>query len=137
VAAGDRIGPEQEALLADSVGLTLLVVLDTPARSGWRLNTRTPAISSPTRAGELIGTKLAVLQRHCVAVGRPYEAIERTSLGTVNLGADGMTASQVLETCRDLADAGIQQAAFNMPNVHEITPLDVIGREIIPAVAGV
>ena len=85
---------------------------------------------------ELIRHKLAVLKRHCDAVGRPYDAIERTSLGTVNLGEDGMTASQVIEICRDLADAGIQQAIFNMPNVHEITPLDVFGREIIPAVAG-
>ena len=85
---------------------------------------------------ELIRHKLAVLKRHCDAVGRPYDAIERTSLGTVNLGADGMTASQVIEICRDLANAGIQQAIFNMPNVHQITPLDVFGREIIPAVAG-
>jgi F420-dependent oxidoreductase-like protein len=85
---------------------------------------------------ELIRHKLAVLKRHCDAVGRPYDAIERTSLGTVNLGADGMTASQVIAICRDLADAGIQQAIFNMPNVHEITPLDVFGRQIIPAVAG-
>jgi F420-dependent oxidoreductase-like protein len=85
---------------------------------------------------ELIRHKLAVLKRHCDAVGRPYDAIERTSLGTVNLGADGMTASRVIEICRDLADAGIQQAIFNMPKVHEITPLDVFGREIIPAVAG-
>jgi hypothetical protein len=58
----------------------------------------------------------------------------------VNLGADGMTAPPVFETCRDLADAAIQQATFNMPNIHEITPLDdvldVVGREIIPAVAG-
>jgi F420-dependent oxidoreductase-like protein len=86
--------------------------------------------------GELIRTKLAVLKRHCDAVGRPYDAIERTSLGTVNLGEDGMTASQVIDICRDLADAGIQQAIFNMPNVHQITPLEVFGREIIPAVAG-
>ena len=77
-----------------------------------------------------------MLKRHCDAVGRPYDAIERTSLGTVNLGEDGMTASRVIEICRELADAGIQQAIFNMPNVHEITPLDVFGREIIPAVAG-
>ena len=84
---------------------------------------------------ELIRHKLAVLKRHCDAVGRPYDAIERTSLGTVTLGEDGMTASQVIELCRDLADAGIQQAIFNMPNVHEITPLEVFGREILPAVA--
>src|SRR5919109_5301657 len=65
---------------------------------------------------EVIRYKLAVLKRHCDAVGRPYDAIERTSLSTVNLGADGMSASQVIAICRDLADAGIQQAIFNMPN---------------------
>jgi hypothetical protein len=32
--------------------------------------------------------------------------------------------------------AGIQHAIFNTPNVQEITPLEVFGREIIPAVAG-
>ena len=85
---------------------------------------------------ELIRNKLAVLKRHCEAVGRPYDEIERTSLGTVNLSDDGMTASQVIEICRDLAGVGIQQAIFNMPNVHAITPLEVFGREIIPAVAG-
>jgi hypothetical protein len=31
---------------------------------------------------------------------------------------------------------GVQHAIFNMPNVHEIRPLEVFGREIIPAVAG-
>jgi hypothetical protein len=25
---------------------------------------------------------------------------------------------------------------FNMPNVHDLTPLETFGREIIPAVAG-
>jgi F420-dependent oxidoreductase-like protein len=88
------------------------------------------------RGVDLIRHKLEVLKRHCDAVGRPYDEIERTSLGTVNLGAGGMSASQVIEVCRDLADAGIQQAIFNMPNVHEITPLEVFGREILPAVAG-
>ncbi len=31
---------------------------------------------------------------------------------------------------------GVQHAIFNMPNVHEIRPLEVFGREITPAVAG-
>jgi predicted alpha/beta-hydrolase family hydrolase len=89
-----------------------------------------------SRGIDLIRHKLEVLKRHCDAVGRPYDEIERTSLSTLNLGAGAMTAAQVIEVCRDLADAGIQQAIFNMPNVHEITPLEVVGREILPAVAG-
>ena len=79
--------------------------------------------------------KLDVLQAHCQALGRPYEEIERTSLGTVHLAPGQMTTAEVIKTCQDLAKAGIQQAIFNMPNVHEITPLKTFGREIIPAVS--
>ncbi len=84
---------------------------------------------------EALQHKLDVLKKHCDAVGRPYEEIERTTLGTVNLAADGMSAAQVIETCRSLAGVGIQHAIFNMPNVHEIKPLEQFGQEIIPAVA--
>ncbi len=79
--------------------------------------------------------KLDVLKRHCDEVGRPYEAIERTALGVVNLGPGGQTVSEMIATCRALADVGIQHFIFSMPNVHEIKPLEVIGREVIPAVA--
>jgi hypothetical protein len=30
----------------------------------------------------------------------------------------------------------VTQALFNLPNVHEIAPLEIFGREIIPEVAG-
>src|SRR5918911_2389948 len=54
---------------------------------------------------ELIRHKLAVLKRHCDAVGRPYDAIERTSLGTVNLGADGMSMLSIATAQWDELDA--------------------------------
>ncbi|MBE7472444.1 MAG: LLM class F420-dependent oxidoreductase [Anaerolineae bacterium] len=79
--------------------------------------------------------KLDVLKGHCDAVGRPYEAIEKTALDTVHLAAEGKTPAQVIESCHALAGLGIQHVIFNMPNVHEITPLETFGREIIPAVA--
>ena len=84
---------------------------------------------------DLIRHKLDVLQRHCEDVGRDYEEIERTALGTVNLAPDGMSAEEVIELCHELNDAGIQHAIFNMPNVHEIKPLETFGEKIIPAVA--
>jgi hypothetical protein len=34
-----------------------------------------------------------------------------------------------------LAEIGVQQAIFNMPNVYEISPLETFGKVIIPAVA--
>jgi len=83
-----------------------------------------------------IRQKLEVLQRHCEALDRPYETIERTALSTVNLAPNAMQSRAVIEQCRDLAAAGIQQVIFNMPNVYELTPLEIFGREIIPAVAG-
>lgn len=80
--------------------------------------------------------KLDILKRHCDDVGRPYDEIERTALGTVHLAAGEMTATEILDLCRSLAAEGIQHAIFNMPNVHEIEPIRIFGREIIPAVAG-
>ncbi len=47
-----------------------------------------------------------------------------------------MNAKEVIARCKAFADIGVEHAIFNMPNVHEITPLEVFGRDIIPAVAG-
>lgn len=88
------------------------------------------------RAGrDGIRQKLDVLKQHCDTLGRPYEQIERTVLGTIHLAPGAMTTGDVLQTCREMAGIGIQQVIFNMPNVYEITPLEIIGREIIPEVA--
>ncbi len=88
------------------------------------------------RAGDdVLRHKLDVLKRHCDEIGRPYEAIEKTTLGTVHLAPGQMTAGEVIDLCRSLAGMGIQHAIFNMPNVHEIVPLETFGREIIPAAA--
>jgi F420-dependent oxidoreductase-like protein len=84
---------------------------------------------------EKLQSKLDILKEHCEKVGRDYAEIEKTTLGTVHLAADKMKAKDVIESCRSLAGMGIQQAIFNMPNVHEIKPLEIFGREIIPALA--
>ncbi|MCA9972356.1 MAG: LLM class F420-dependent oxidoreductase [Anaerolineales bacterium] len=88
------------------------------------------------RAGvDVLRQKLDVLRGHCEAVERPYDDIERTTLDTVHLAEGEMRAADVIERCRSLADIGIQHAIFNMPNVHDITPLERFGKEIIPIVA--
>jgi len=80
--------------------------------------------------------KLDILKQHCERLGRDYNEIEKTTLDTVHLAPGQASASDLIATCRELAELGIQQAIFNMPNVHEIAPLEVIGREVIPAVSG-
>lgn len=84
-----------------------------------------------------IAKKLDVLRRHCDEIGRPYDEIERTVLGVVNVGEGGAVPSDLIAQCRMLAGIGIQHFIFSMPNTHEITPIEAIGREVIPAVAGI
>jgi F420-dependent oxidoreductase-like protein len=85
---------------------------------------------------DVLHQKLEVLKQHCETVGRNYDDIERTALATVNIAPGQMSASDVIKQCRDLASVGIQHAIFNMPNVHEINPLQTFARDIIPEVAG-
>jgi F420-dependent oxidoreductase-like protein len=84
---------------------------------------------------DVLRQKLDVLRGHCEAVGRPYDAIERTALNTVNLAPGADTPASVIAQCRTLAGLGFQHIIFNMPNVSELAPLETFGREIIPAVA--
>ncbi|TAL01678.1 MAG: LLM class F420-dependent oxidoreductase [Rhodospirillaceae bacterium] len=83
-----------------------------------------------------VNAKLTVLKRHCDTLGRDYAAIEKTALSTAHLAPGKMDAKTVIANCKALAAIGVQHAIFNMPNVHEIKPLEIFGREIIPAVAG-
>jgi hypothetical protein len=46
-----------------------------------------------------------------------------------------MTAEEVIEQCRVLSEAGLEHLIFNMPNVHEIEPLETLSEKIIPTVA--
>jgi F420-dependent oxidoreductase-like protein len=84
---------------------------------------------------ETIRAKLAILRRHCDALGRNYDSIEKTSLGTVELQPGKMDAAAVVEQCRQLAMIGVRHAIFNIPGVHEILPLEIFARDIIPVVA--
>ncbi len=89
-----------------------------------------------TAGEDVLRHKLDLIKRYCDEAKRPYDEIERTTLNTANIAPGAMTAQDVIEVLRSQAKLGIQHAIFNMPNVHEIKPLEIFGREIIPAVAG-
>jgi F420-dependent oxidoreductase-like protein len=88
------------------------------------------------RAGpDVLRRKLDALRAHCDEVGRDYRQIEKTTLSGVELAPGRMSPKDVIEECRRMAALGFGQCIFNMPNVHEIAPLEAFGRHIIPAVA--
>jgi hypothetical protein len=80
--------------------------------------------------------KLDVLKRHCDQVGRPYEEIEKTGLDTIRLAPGGLTPAQLIERFQVLREIGFQHVIFNMPNVSEIKPLEIIGQQVIPEIKG-
>jgi F420-dependent oxidoreductase-like protein len=83
-----------------------------------------------------VGRKLDVLRRHCDALGRDFDAIERTTLGTVHLAPGRQSPGEVIRELRELAKVGVQHAIVNLPNVHEITPVEVLAKEVLPEIHG-
>ena len=75
------------------------------------------------------------IKRHCDALGRDYNTVEKTCLGTVHLSGKD-TVGGVIDRVRELSAMGFTHAIFNMPDVYTITPLETFAKEIIPSVAG-
>ena len=85
--------------------------------------------------GPQVPQKLEVLRQHCEAEGRDYDAIEKTCAFAFDVGEDGSKVGELIEQLRALAAQGIQTTFGVVPHVYRITPLEVIGREVLPAVA--
>ena len=82
-----------------------------------------------------IPEKLDILRRHCEAEGRNYEEIEKTCAFAFDVGEDGQKVGQLLGQLRWLGEMGVETVIGAVPNVDRISPLEIIGREVIPAVA--
>lgn len=79
--------------------------------------------------------KLDVLRRHCDTIGRPFEEIERTAIGAIDLRQGAMNAREAIAYCRKVSDTGIQHFIVSLPGDYELKPIEVMGKEVIPAVA--
>lgn len=84
---------------------------------------------------DVVRRKLDVLRRHCEMIGRSFEEIERTAIGSIDLRKGAMSMSEVIEYCRSVAAAGIQHLIVSMPGDQQITPIELMGNEVIPALA--
>jgi F420-dependent oxidoreductase-like protein len=79
--------------------------------------------------------KLEVLREHCRREGRDYDEIEKTVTYHFDLGERNENVGRIVDDLRRLADLGVQTVIGRVPGVWELTPLDVLGQEVIPAVA--
>ncbi|MGH7635971.1 MAG: LLM class flavin-dependent oxidoreductase, partial [Gemmatimonadaceae bacterium] len=83
---------------------------------------------------------LDVLRAHCEREGRPYDAIEKTTLGTLWMSPDAhderwLEPGPALELLAQFRAAGVDQAIFNMPNVERPETIEYIAREIVDPAA--
>jgi len=83
---------------------------------------------------ERLGYKLDVLRRHCEREGRDYDEIDKSVLSPMDVSPGALTTGEVVGMCRELSEMGFNYVVFNMPNDHEITPIEAIGEEVIPEV---
>ncbi len=79
--------------------------------------------------------KLEVLREHCEREGTDYDAIEKTSIMVFDVGPDGERAQEMVDQLGRLAEAGIQTVLGGVVGVSSITPLEIMGEKVIPAVA--
>jgi F420-dependent oxidoreductase-like protein len=89
---------------------------------------------------EAIARKYAILDRHCDAVGRDPDEIERSTLQDVRISRDGRSGtaspSQVVDHFGDLSDVGVQHVIVSLDDVHVPDRLDLLGQAILPQVRG-
>jgi F420-dependent oxidoreductase-like protein len=85
--------------------------------------------------GPELSHKLDVLREHCETEGRDYDEIEKTCYFPFDVGTKGENAAQVVDQLGALAGLGFDAAIGAVANVWDVTPLEIIGSEVIPAVA--
>lgn len=82
-----------------------------------------------------IPRQLDLLRRLCEQEGRDYDAIEKTVPFGFDVGAGGSEVGALMDKLRWLASLGIHSVFGWVVGVDQIKPLEIMGREVIPAAA--
>jgi F420-dependent oxidoreductase-like protein len=80
-----------------------------------------------------VGHKLDVLKEHCEREGRDYDEIVKTAYYRFDTSQG---AAAIIADLNRLAGLGFQAALGVVGDVYSITPLEIIGQQVIPEVAG-
>jgi len=80
--------------------------------------------------------KFEVLRAHCEAVGRPFDEIERSTLQDLDISIDGgrgrVSPAAFVDLAGELSDVGVQHLIVSVRDAHEVSRLELIGRDVIP-----
>jgi F420-dependent oxidoreductase-like protein len=99
-------------------------------------------------ASNLIGdpdqlrAKYAVLAKHCVAVGRDFDEIERTALAPVGLGGPHAFApaaespDQIVDRLARLAEAGVQHVILTFARTDDPDLIELLASRVLPQLRG-
>lgn len=82
-----------------------------------------------------IPRQLELLAGLCSAAGRDFAAIEKTSPYFFDVGPGGSKVPELLDKLRWLAGMGIETVFGWVVGVDSIRPIEIMGREVIPAAA--
>jgi F420-dependent oxidoreductase-like protein len=81
-----------------------------------------------------VRAKLDVLRRQCDLNNRPFDEIERTAIGAIDLRGGQKSVRAAIEYCRGVSDAGIEHLIVSLPGDHTLAPIELVRKEVIPAV---
>ncbi|MGH3172059.1 MAG: LLM class F420-dependent oxidoreductase [Trebonia sp.] len=76
--------------------------------------------------------KLDVLRRHCEVIGRDYDTIYKTAYYPFDASRG---TARIVDDLGRLAELGFAAAIGSVAGVWDVAPLEVIGNDVIPAVA--
>ena len=79
--------------------------------------------------------KLEILKKHCEREKRNYDDIEKTCMFRFDIGDRGENIGATVEQLRGLSRMGFTTAIGGVRDVYKIKPLEIMARELIPAVA--
>ena len=82
-------------------------------------------------------TKLDVLRRRCEEEDRDYDEIEKTCMHRFNVSADGVGTDALIAELNRLAAIGIQTVIGIVSGPRPIHVVEMIGRDVLPAVADI
>jgi alkanesulfonate monooxygenase SsuD/methylene tetrahydromethanopterin reductase-like flavin-dependent oxidoreductase (luciferase family) len=107
-------------------------------RSTLRLVARYADACNVFGGPDMLRHKYEVLAEHCSQVGRDYDEIEKTNLGTISITPDGkkgsLTPAGLVERLGNWAEAGSQHTIVSIRGVHDLEKLELVGRDVIPQI---